>query len=69
MSPNMNLDALIAQKIGELTILSAKQSVMIDVLKTELAAKTAEIARLKAAEPELPLAAKNGANGHDKTAH
>lgn len=69
MNPNMNLDALIAQKIGELTILSAKQSVMIDVLKTELAAKSAEIARLKAAEPELPLPEKNGANGHANSAH
>lgn len=54
-APDLSLDKIIAQKLGELTIQTAKQAVMIEVLKLELAKRDAEIARLKAVDPELPL--------------
>ncbi len=55
MNPNLSLDALIAQKVGELTIMNAKQAILIETLKLEVMKRDAEIARLKAAEPELDL--------------
>ena len=67
--PDLNLDRIIAQKIGELTIVTAKQAVLIETMRKELAARDAEIARLKALEPELKLkstttdAAPENANG------
>jgi restriction endonuclease S subunit len=68
MNPNMQLDVVIAQKLGELTILNAKQAVLIDTLKMELAKAKQEIATLRGREPELPLDAKkekgNGAIAH-----
>lgn len=53
--PNLSLDKLIAQKLGELTIVNAKQAVLIETLKLELMKRDAEIARLKAEQPELDL--------------
>ncbi len=65
----MNLDAIIAQKLGELTIFNAKQTILIETLKLELSKRDLEIAKLKTVEPELPLPAKNGENGHAGTPH
>lgn len=52
---DLNLDKIIAQQIGELTIRSAKQAVLIETLRMEIVKRDAEIARLKQIEPELDL--------------
>lgn len=62
-TPILTLDAMIAQKVGELTILNAKQAVLIDHLKREIALRDIRIERLEAREPELPLPAKEATNG------
>lgn len=62
-NPNASLDAIVAQKIGELTILNAKQAVLIEQLKREIIMRDQKIATLEAKEPELPLACKEKANG------
>lgn len=67
-NPNVTLDAIVAQKIGEMTILNAKQAVLIEQLKRELGAALQKIATLEAREPQLPLDEKgekpNGAIAH-----
>lgn len=63
---SMNLDNVIAARIGELTIQVAKQAVLINTLQLELAQRNAEIARLRG--PELPLD-KGAPNGHAHASH
>lgn len=69
-TPSISLDAIIAQKVGELTILNAKQAVLIETLRLEVRKRDEELARLKNAEPELPMGrdlSREAANG--KGAH
>lgn len=58
------MDELVSKELGRLMLGAIKQSAMIDVLKAEIAKRDAEIERLKATQLELPVAEKNGGNGH-----
>lgn len=58
------MDDLVALELGRLKLALIKQTAIIDALKAELGKRDAAIALLKSNEPELPLALKNGANGH-----
>lgn len=68
-NPNATLDALVAQKVGELTIQNAKLTVLNQALAQELQAAKARIAELEAREPELPIDDKKGAQANGKHAH
>lgn len=72
----MNLDQIIATKIGELIITNTKQAILIEALKAEVRNRDGQIAELQgqiavlkvqASEPELPIAARG--NGHAEAAH
>jgi len=62
---SLNLDDMIATRIGQLTMQTAKQAILIETLKLELAKRDKEIAEMKvrAITPELPLEIRGEANG------
>jgi hypothetical protein len=59
----------VAAELGRLMLVVMKQTAMLEQAKAEIDKRDAEIAKLKEAAPELPLAAAKGANGHDNHAH
>lgn len=65
---SLNLDDMIATRIGQLTMQTAKQAILIETLKLELTKRDREIAEMKAKvnemrTPELPLEIRGEANG------
>lgn len=64
MSADMNLDRIIAAKVGELMIANVKQAILVETLKRELAERESRIGDLlhqvrelkaRAPEPESPI--------------
>ena len=55
MNNALPIDKIIAQRIGELEIQCAKYVVLIERLRADLAARDAELARIRASQPELPM--------------
>jgi len=51
------LDNIIAQKLGALVIENAKQAVVIETMKAEIAKRDELLRKLNEALPELPLRA------------
>lgn len=62
------MDEIIATELGRMRLTILKQMQAIETLKSAIDARDREIATLRDIQPELPLAAANGVNGHG-TAH
>jgi hypothetical protein len=63
------MDELVARELGKLTLTVIKQGATVEALRIELAKRDAELTTLKAADPELAIAAKGGTSGHAGVAH